>query len=754
MRGAALLVGTSGLVALTLGAPVAMVCAFVVVVGLQTFAGASVISRVSYRGHPLGEGAVAIALGIGMSAVADVALHQTAAGQIAWILPSVAAVPMRWVGRSRVVRRPRSPHCLDATLSLIAAAALLSMAPDYYWTIYPAAGLALVCATAAVRSRHRPRVSRGTQRAVVAAMVIFTFGIILVSRWSGPHQPWLLQRKDFVFFRALSWSLDRYGMFDNPLLAGTPLHYHWLSYAWLGSVDRVVEGQPWQVLTIAGPALACVLVMAIVWAWIRDRTNATIAAIATALVAVVDTPRLWSVGIHVARLESFSGIFGAVYLVAIPLLLRAIPAARPRTALATIFGLLAFASKFSHGAVAAIGLTLAVVLDADLRRRATLIVGTIAGGFVAVAVTVFGLGISERGDSLTLGPLSFPWLARPELLAFPAWQYVPLAAVIVGCFLLIPIVSLGLLAHRWREWSRDESFSAAAIAGGALIFLLVARVEASQGFFLHSSLVIAIPLAASLVAGQLTWPTNGRLARAAVTTLVIAAIATRWTVTSEGGGRIEILERSAPLFAPLIAVAVVLGALSFWSRTHAGTFGRSTVAVVLAASVGVAIGNWLVDAPEYFRERGGLARESPGGDLVDHLRNATTRLTSVDEIIATNHSLCDGVHCGDADWMRSVTSDCELSPAHLGTGSCFLSYAAPLAGLLERRFWVNGFSFLSPGAPTPTDLRRATASLALSQWPEAGTLAPLREAGVKWFIVDKDLPHADDYGAVGTVRYE
>jgi hypothetical protein len=751
---AGLLIVLAGTISMILGAPTTTVLVTLMVVSTQAISGIAVLRRAATPQNAVGFGALAVAIGIGLSAASDVALHGSPLDRVAWAVPSVIALP--FVGYRSL--EPQSGasvlrHVAEA-FPLIAIATLLSMMHDYYWTIIPAMGLtAIAWSTGRWTSRHAQPSARG--RTLAVGLTLATGAIVVLgSRWSGPHEPWLLQRKDFVFFRALAWSLNRYGASENPLLAGTPLHYHWLSYAWIGSLEQLTPGSTWPVLTMIGPAMACVLLVAITWGWISARANGASAAMAIALLALFDTPRLWSVGVHAARLESFSAVFGGMYLMGIPLILAGTASLRAGAVCASLCGLLAFTSKFSHGAIAGAGLALIAVLRSANRRRAILNVALLAFAFLALAVSVFGVGISQRGDSLSLGPLSFPWLARPELLVFDGWQYVPIAATLILGFLLIPLTALVRFGHGGQSRSNDEVFCNAAIIAGVLLFVLLARVEATQGFFLHSALLLAAPLGATLLTGRESWLLRSTPVRGGVLIALLSAlIVTTWR-GPDGGGRVAVALRLIPLLAPLVGVGLPLGVLAISMRRRGFDLTRVVAALVFASSVGIGLGNWLLDAPEYFREREALAGQSVGGPLVDQLKEATDQLTEMDDVLATNHSLCDGSRCDATAWKRSITSDCRLSPDAIGSGSCYLSYAPPLAALLERRFWVDGFSFLSTGTPTTIDLQRASDSLALSQRPGVDSVAPLREAGVTWFIVDKELPHAADYGAVGKTRYE
>jgi hypothetical protein len=77
---------------------------------------------------------------------------------------------------------------------------------------------------------------------------------------------WYTQGNDAQYFESISWSLARFGMFENPLWVGTSIQkYHWLIYSFSGTVSEFARAEPWQTITLLAPgviAVAGVLVVA------------------------------------------------------------------------------------------------------------------------------------------------------------------------------------------------------------------------------------------------------------------------------------------------------------------------------------------------------------------------------------------------------------------------------------------------------------------------------------------------------------
>ena len=79
--------------------------------------------------------------------------------------------------------------------------------------------------------------------------------------------------QDMVFFQPLSRSLALVGPDDSIFMAGFPLRYHWLSYAWAGDLDAVAGTEPFLVLTRLLPLTALIAAVLLTIAWMRRLTS-------------------------------------------------------------------------------------------------------------------------------------------------------------------------------------------------------------------------------------------------------------------------------------------------------------------------------------------------------------------------------------------------------------------------------------------------------------------------------------------------
>ena len=203
---------------------------------------------------------------------------QWAAGAAAW-----------WL----IARRARLLEVLGGGLALGTAASALSgviawpILGPVWSSLLPQALMLLVLATVGgLRYRRRGRqpaaavapgtstrlaVDRWEMLAVTLGLVIGTLAIAvnlgrypldIASGSTSFHQ-------DMVFFQPLSRSLAMVGPDDSIFMAGFPLHYHWLSYAWAGDLDAIAGTQPFLVLTRLLPFTTLIAGVLLIVAWSR-----------------------------------------------------------------------------------------------------------------------------------------------------------------------------------------------------------------------------------------------------------------------------------------------------------------------------------------------------------------------------------------------------------------------------------------------------------------------------------------------------
>jgi hypothetical protein len=92
----------------------------------------------------------------------------------------------------------------------------------------------------------------------LATLSLIPVGWLVASALRPDRWWYFYQINDAQFFEALGWSLARWGIFEHPgFVGGSITEYHWLSYAFFGSLSHIGLLGPWDALMkLGGPLLA------------------------------------------------------------------------------------------------------------------------------------------------------------------------------------------------------------------------------------------------------------------------------------------------------------------------------------------------------------------------------------------------------------------------------------------------------------------------------------------------------------------
>jgi len=699
------------------------------VVTVQYVAGQVVLRRVDQR-RPADTIAVPFLIGL----IISVCVRQTGLALNVGDLGPLVLLAIMIAGSSRpmtdssrfAVGGPRTDQLL-----LVSSIALIH---DTYWTI----GLA-AAALAVQVLRTRRRSILGPAGGIVIIGTAAGFSRIFIS-----HDQWLAHRADYLFFDGLARMTDRYGIWDNPYAAGTPLSYHSLTFGWLGQLERLAHADRWTAIAVIGPVVLGVILMTEIWTLLTKLGSRRPLMAAVAIAAMSSVP-VWSVGLHVLRLESLSTIAAGIGLLGL-VSLTVIEWGQTRRH-ALVVSLLVFATtsmKISHGVLAVL-----ICISPLLRRRTrSSWYRAVAGpvGFVVGVALLMPPWVSTSDRSMRIDPLSFGWQLRGDLVGAPAPTYV-LASAMILLTLAGPAVAVILLPRSPLPSEHGLRF---AIGGGLAFFAGLASCCMGQGYFLQASVLLATPVAAA----ALTRP--GIISEKLI--LVLASLAAISSTT---------IHASVPHFEtwigtfrgkmiPYLLAVPILGSCVLWPLHRSKRTGLSIGVIALVVGWGIGAASWSIVTSRDLRETFDGSALTPIEAASTSERTLTRWLgqwTPPETVLGSNYGLCDESNCMAIATDSSAELGCR-GDRSFGTSGCWFGSGLPLVSLVDRRFFVTHHSWLSRGATPESIAKRIAETLIFTMRPGAASVAPLREAGIRWFIVDKDLPHADDYGSVGTVRYE
>jgi hypothetical protein len=429
---------------------------------------------------------------------------------------------------------------------------------------------------------------------------------------------------------------------------------------------------------------------------------------------------------------SFSQLFAMVWLVTVPVALRAW-LERPRVGRLVALGIPMVAlvgGKATHAVVAAVMLAatwVTLAVRRDPRARPLL-----AGGLlIAAAMALVGRWVFGGAGQLRFLPTDWlPYLQGDLYERRGVARVVAAGAYMAG---MIGVAVVAMLAAATNRAARRAAAVAAATMGVAVVTsVFTNRLHdlAPNGLYpVHSAVTlawigVAIGVAAPGGLGhrRLWLPASlaGLAVLVAIPDLDSGATHAVW---------LRVVRAPAVLVPALLVCAV--GAAMRRSR-------RAVARAALAASVvlTLAVQAWMIldQVPRDYREwRASRADTTSSEALVAAWIRAESPPSA---ILATNH-LCAAPVCAQPEYSADTA----------------------FAVAADRRFYVAGPLFALAYSAESTgdaarDPDRVRTSLDFGAAPDATRLRTLREAGVGWYVAERARSGGVDWSGVGAVRYE
>ena len=589
-----------------------------------------------------------------------------------------------------------------------------------------------------------------------AALVLFAVAYLALFVWSAyPMTPASLARPyiDEPFHLAMVGELRHHFPAQMPFVEGTPLFYHWLTYAHLASSSWVTGLEPvlllrtlsmltLVVLTVLGVAVVTSRLGGVAWA---GPVVSGLLVLCSPLDVFGWTPAAdpWTRWLFLNERLALSPTQTFGYLLFLLLLLlcvetmRGDPTSVPRWVLVGVLFLVVAGTKSTFVPIVLAGLVGTIVMGAVLRQRrssvALLVIGVIA---LLLAQKVF-YGPGTR--SLELSPLALPRkLAQATPGLAPGGQTPGMVlAVVVASYVLAYLALgagvLGLLpGGGWRRPVPQFVVAAFAAALGAL--LLLDHPGKGQVYFLLSGLPVLL-VGSGLGLAELA---RRRVSRRAVLVLgavggalgILVGALTRSSPTRAGSAS-EAALRSLLLPQALAAIGVlaVVAAVVALRRRHNLPVSATLAAVSVVLGLGLVRGAAVaVDMTDGAPARPSREQLIPSGGI-----NAARWLRAhsrPDDLVATN------AHC-----TYDISARCDRRNFWM-------------SGYAERRMLVEGWAYVAPetvGAPSTALTNSPVAPFwnssrlrdndAAFRDPSPTNLRRLRdEYHVRWLLVDRHYP--------------
>ena len=210
------------------------------VIFIQWVAGALIWSRFSNLETSSNIETIALGapIGFALSTFLDQIFLHTPIHIFAWMIPSIFIALQMLNGKSTMPSNTsKQPETLAIVCTMITA--LVGLSAFYYVYLFGCIPLTIV---AIFFARSKSKTDPSFWVALTA--IISSAALIAVAIAINRPQPMALLRTiyydtdDQIFSEQMSWSIAKWGLYENSAAVGTPIKYHWLSLGWSGLVTR------------------------------------------------------------------------------------------------------------------------------------------------------------------------------------------------------------------------------------------------------------------------------------------------------------------------------------------------------------------------------------------------------------------------------------------------------------------------------------------------------------------------------------
>ena len=717
-----------------------------VVIAIQTCAGVAIYKQFTHPRRPTDLEIIVLgfAIGVAISTLCDMALRTTTGFAFGWILPAaVCAITSRFRGTTST-----DLPSLDLSRTRISGfipvltIAFLYMAQDSVWPLWIFAGGICIYMTKCLQ--QDPRWAKGRW----AFFVIGAISICL-SFFNRPPFWWYIT-DDFRVFESLSISVTKFGP-GNPLGALGTLgpEYHFMTYAFSGIVDATTNAPPYLILSQFMPMLTALLLSATVWMFIeRDGGNRKVPNffLAAAFPIFFDY-----------SFTSPSYCFGLMfYLVAIFFWTdnRASTKLMLRIPINIVLAAFVLTTKISNLPTVLAGLACIAGYGVIRRKQWAMIALTNFLSTSAVSAFYFLLFLANSRSGAQINSTYVFGFAQRIAGDISTVDDRPtrilVGLLITSIFLVLPILGFKLfLTHKLHSATMLCLATLPAIP--LVIISALIGGQAASGYFVLSSLNI---LNIALIIGVSHYFQNVLLSdstRIRLTTLISATIVFAYAIQalqirSNGGGQNPILFRAllAAHWIPALLIALIW--FSFQVNLRKKSKNLLLFAVVIAeltffATIGFQTRTQLTKGSELTQDQSAIAIGTP--DQIDV--GIWIREHTPDNAILASNYFCENA-CHGANWFEDdfklLDATFNFPPSPNGYGS--FDMTLPLYA--ERRFLIQGSRFLLFNGMDRDEIRaRMSTTLQFANDPNPKSFVNIRNAGVKYFVVDRKATDQDSW---------
>ena len=550
------------------------------------------------------------------------------------------------------------------------------------------------------------------------------------------------QYPDSIFNESMVNSVVKYGNTDTIFMAGTKINYHWLSFAWQGTVGSVGDLEPFAVTGIASIPILVFVMMCIVWSIARLVFNGKFAPVAVIAVLSMVSSRFMSF-MTPLNIYSSSYSFALILLFSLVFIFLNNSFQKPLfgSVLIIVSTIVLVGSKASMvpliiGGLAFIAID--VLLSGSLHKRRNLV--CIASSAIGLILSFIYFYMNETNRSSSQFSFDIGALLKQQ---GPLASGLPLlASFLISSFVLLtflfPIFGVSLLRGPINPDLRPGYLFA--IGGGScsLIFAFTLFNDfAGTQYFAQAGLAVLIPFSVGALVSKIetreSWPFLFFLF-VTILALITTFLTWRLYANTQGDSIAYFYKLSSVLAIPII-VALFLGLIVFYSGNLRKRLSVSTVSFFFLTCSSAS--TFLINVPEFYRlgyefreikfdEADLLIGSADYRQLLLWLRDNSAE----DDLVATNRQCVDSI---------------ERAPTCSGLWSLTSAVA-------NRQNLVEGV-YPHGSSSVERELRQKIIKEFVNR-SSSSTRNSLVDFGVRWVVADYAVTKTRNWGSFANIRFE
>ena len=592
---------------------------------------------------------------------------------------------------------------------------------------------------------------------------LFNLGAVAVGAFMIANRPkiwWVIDEVDYPWLQAFSRSIADRGLNDVMNFSGNPVKYYWLSYAWIGLVDRTSDASTLFVFTRVAPLLFAIIITGTVWTLINYYSLSRFRTFATTLVVMTASSfPPWEWWMKITSLISPSSFFAFAPLFALTFLLlcHTPQSFRYRVAAIAFLSSATMLTKAFNGIILAAALTFALGVQLIFKPKvAKTMVLTYAVSLISLLGTYL-LFISDSGayEALEIRPFDFIWQILGDTRFLPE-----IYTNLIGSFTIISYVALptllivaSLLHTKFFESKTIDLLSIGSLLAGAFLASVLLFGYGTNLYFIRAAVGFSSLLGFASLSSK-----NGFVQSKRSTTFVliisgiILCLLSFLIPNADSGSGFWAIVRSARAYTSgLILTSLALCVLLVNFIRRRSSFAQIYKLIIVASTMAVcfSVVNWFNTTPRKHAEWSRNGESYLGtGEMLD-LADWTNKNTNTDDIFASNF----GWPKINASSEYYFLNPCDFLRFKDG-GDCLRTNNGLLLMHIHRLFWLQATSFNNSFVVLEPEMKdRQTATLGFAADPTSTQVKKMLNDGVAWFLVDRTTTDRTSWEPFATIKF-